>query len=373
MTNPDAKPISLALTRLGALTCRCIVPLWVLIGAAFKLWERNPSLLPAPVLDTVRLGEGVLGLSGTAWFDLAIRLIVGIEVALAMIMVFMPRAARPAAAAILLVFCGVLLGVIVPLWSRDGFAAVLKGSCGCLGGWSPNPLVMLTIDGAMLLSVIKFGRVAAGAPSSRTSSAAGPSAANVSWRHGWQRTLTAVLLLEALVFAAPAPATKPSGDGGNGQSLTDTTPTPPVLPAGIWPGPPAQIEQFYVPEFETWVGKSIIEQDFARLITPAPPADFLTGDWILIFYRKDCDHCEAMLAERFSDSLAIRTLAVAIPDTDPAAALEMPCIECQLASMMPDVQYVVGTPILLRLKNGVVTCAVTDSENSAKLDECLAP
>jgi hypothetical protein len=60
MTSPQRPAATLtARNRLGRVLARAVVPAWILAGASFKLWERNPQLLPKPVTDVTdgRIGN----------------------------------------------------------------------------------------------------------------------------------------------------------------------------------------------------------------------------------------------------------------------------------------------------------------------------
>ena len=73
----------------------------------------------------------------------------------------------------------------------------------------------------------------------------------------------------------------------------------------------------------------------------------------------------------FSGELPAPTLAVAIPDTDPANALEMPETACSFGELVAGPQYVVQTPVVAVIEDGVVTCVYTGADDEAKLLECL--
>ena len=122
--SPTAPPANAAATsdasdlrgKIGFLLVRVIVPLWVLAGALFKLWERNPKLLPGPVRDVSRsiatwfgVGENGFG----EFLDHTLRFLIGTELLLVLVMLFAPRLARAAAIFILSIFVLVLIGVLL--------------------------------------------------------------------------------------------------------------------------------------------------------------------------------------------------------------------------------------------------------------------
>jgi len=343
--------------RLHFLVCRLIVPMWLLAGASYKLWERNPKLLPPPVLNSVLALDPLIWLDGAAWMDTALRLIVCTEFILVGVMLTMPRLARPVAIAVLSLFCTILLAVIVPEFQKGGLAQAWKGSCGCFGASGPNPVIMLGIDAVLLLLAL----FAAPRPAT----------------HAMPRTfglgsagILAVLAVSVVSFV-PDRAVITIEDAGSTAVVKETQATqdiaevvaPPVTPrvvSAAWPSRPATAQPYYIPDFATWKGTRLDSQELALLTSPPPPDSINTGSWIVMLYREDCDHCHEILLNHFSGNLAIPVLAIAIPDTDPAAALEMPCSNCQLRKLVKGPDYVLTTPVLLRLQDGVIKDVVTD-------------
>jgi hypothetical protein len=160
----------------------------------------------------------------------------------------------------------------------------------------------------------------------------------------------------------------------------DTTPsTTPAQPAtqpaasAAWPSAPTKLQPYYLPQFEQWVGKRLREQPVAALITRPIPADLEQGRWVVMFFREDCEHCHAVLDRHFSPKVPMRTLLVTVPDADPAAALPNPCGECTIRSLPKGPDWVIGTPVLLSLKDGVVQGVVsgTDAEDPAKVQSLI--
>lgn len=142
-------------------------------------------------------------------------------------------------------------------------------------------------------------------------------------------------------------------------------------PATIWPGLPAKFERNYLPEFAEFVGKRFSEIPFARLIDGNVPQDFLKGRWIVIYFREDCDHCHMLLSSFFTGKLPVRTMTIAIPDADPNNIMENPCDECVKRSLVKGPTYIVGTPVVLAINDGVVECVVENVDDMAALEACL--
>ena len=61
------------------------------------------------------------------------------------------------------------------------------------------------------------------------------------------------------------------------------------------------------------------------------------------------------------------------PDADPAASLPNPCSECQVRTLPKGPDWVIGTPVLLLVNDGVVKMVVsgTDAEDPAKVQAML--
>ncbi|RLS62784.1 MAG: hypothetical protein DWH97_11130 [Planctomycetota bacterium] len=146
---------------------------------------------------------------------------------------------------------------------------------------------------------------------------------------------------------------------------------PPTNTAKSWPGPPAQLDAFYIAEFAGTEGKPFSDNSFARLIAGTIPADFLTGRWIVIFFREDCEHCHELLSTYFTGKLSVRTMTIAIPDADPNNINQNPCDACAKLSMIKGPNYVIGTPVVLAINDGVVECVIEDAEDMAALEACM--
>lgn len=166
----------------------------------------------------------------------------------------------------------------------------------------------------------------------------------------------------------------PTGAQSTAPTITPPTVTPPTVTppttTKAWPAMPAQVQGFYIAEFANLVGSRLDANDFGVLIQK-PPAKLNEGRWIVIYYRQDCDHCHELMMTHFTGVLNVPTLAVAIPDADPNALLEMPCDSCALAQLIKGPNYVMQTPVVLSMQDGVVTCIVEDIEDMEKLEACI--
>jgi hypothetical protein len=92
-----------------------------------------------------------------------------------------------------------------------------------------------------------------------------------------------------------------------------------------------------------------------------------------MFFREDCEHCHTVLDRHFTPKVPLPTLLVAVPDADPAASLPNPCSECQVRTLPKGPDWVIGTPVLLLVNDGVVKMLLsgTDAEDLAKVQALL--
>ncbi len=370
-TTPACAPSS----RFGFVITRLAVPAWITAGALTKLVENDPRNLPKPIFDAVLSLDGTFGLQGVAWMDFALRSICGAEFVIAGMILCMPRIARPLAAAVLALFCVILLWLIGTGWAKDGFEAVLKGSCGCFGKSGMNPLYMLLIDGTLLAGVMLTGKACG--------------CGQRSWTAGGGRAAIVAAIGIAVAFGMPARSVQLEDPA----STTPTTPTveppvtppanppanPPVNPPAVapsvptssWPARPSQVQPYYLPDFATWVGKPLASQPEMALLDAPPPATIASGTWIVMLYRADCEHCHEVLETHFVGSLKRPALLIGIPDHDPANEQPMPCTECTIRTFLKGPNYVVQTPVVMRIKDGVVEAVCTDHEDAGSLAEVL--
>ena len=127
------------LPTFGFVVIRVLIPLWIASGATMKLIEMDPGLLPRTTI--FEWGKAL----GPEYLDLYLGSFIAIEYLLALTIAFVPILSRPAAIAQLLAFVGVLFGEMV----NGNFL-----NCGCLGGFSPPPWLMLSIDVLLLTACV---------------------------------------------------------------------------------------------------------------------------------------------------------------------------------------------------------------------------
>lgn len=307
---------------LGWVILRVLVPAWLAAGALFKLVENSPSNLPEPIIKVA----GVLGLD----LSFVLHYSVAVELVVAGVILFLPRLAR-AAAVLLLGFFAVIL-----VWETVSGAA----SCGCFGSVTVPPWVTLVIDGSLLLGVLFL------APRGREFAPPTPlrTAAALLW----------TLAVFALSFVA-APGAE--NHGGTAVQTGGTRAT-------MAPVPPS----YYLPDYDSWIGKTWDELDLAPYLGPEPP--FLRhGLAFVVFYRKDCEHCHQLFSTYFAGDPPYPTLLVAVPEKNgfPAqGALPLPCTGCVQRELPAGCDWFFQTPVVVRFEDGRVSCVAEEDPNSPR-------
>lgn len=174
-------------------------------------------------------------------------------------------------------------------------------------------------------------------------------------------------LLLAIPFCLATLACEPAKDS---PPTTDAT----AIETGgdPWGAMPTTVNPFYFTEFEEWVGKPIASQELARLINRPIPAGLDEGRAFLMFYRSDCEHCHQMLEQWFTESVPATTIAVQVPDTDPANAMPFPSTLVKMSTLPKGPDYVISTPALFAIKDGVVTGYASDPDDPETVESCIS-
>jgi hypothetical protein len=362
---------------LGVLFNRLLIPGWLLTGALFKLYYRDPQSLPESIWKTAHAASIDL--------DVLLRGIIGIEFVIAGIMFFSARFARPVAIALMSLFCLILL------WELRVGAA----SCGCLGKVTMPPWLMLAIDVPLLLGAIFF-KPPRPQPHERGES------------NGALRPWPIVAALMVLIvsfgaaFGVPneqvainddvnrdASAVVPpkggddqstasgegdesaaggaeSADGGDEGDPNAGTSSPAPPPGNVQP------PSYYVLEPPKWVGKHWYELEIARYVT-SQPRDVDRGRRYILFYNPTCDHCYDVLRLHFAASLPAPTTVIAIPEYkthfEKQGVYQMPCGECEKLELKFGCNWITSPPVLVALEDGIVQCAAEVQD--VDMPECL--
>ncbi|MEI6274172.1 MAG: hypothetical protein WCQ03_11940, partial [Phycisphaerae bacterium] len=312
----------------GTIMCRGIVPAWLFTGALVKLLDGTPALLPKQVRGVYTWMAKLVGMGAeadlTRFFDIALRGTISMEFTLAAAMILLPRFSRAIAALVLTLFVTILVSVVI---SGDA-------SCGCFGSKGPPPIVVLIIDATMLGCVLLFKPRLPTTQAKRTGALAGAWVAASAFAVAITFGLPAKMMVQAQPIenalptttanastTIPAPMTttvttttntsagtptipaKTTTTATTTANTSATTPTSNQVPAqtpaaatssaslsapsSAWPKPPAQLQPYYMPQVEQWVGKPLRSQPLAALIQQPLPANLEQGRWIVMFYRKD--------------------------------------------------------------------------------------
>jgi hypothetical protein len=327
MTDSNPTPLR---AWIGLLLVRVVVPLWILVGATFKLVEASPRLLPKTILDPAdKMGIDLF---------ILLAVLIALEFLAIAVMVFIGRWARAMAIFMLASFCLILLGEIA------------KGSdtCGCLGTFSPSPWLMLAIDGVLLLGVILFAP-----PAGERQTPAWRTVAATVATLGLGATSFAVLIPRAQgseVIKSNGNGNGENGNGNNGTNGGDPKTGPLPLPS-YWYCSQEKID--------AWTGRPWGEAELFRYL-PVPPVDLDTGTHYVAFYSFTCDHCEEMFDELVTQpALAATVLAIEVPPppgSEDVDGFEMPPTACQFTALPAGVDWIITTPLAFRIENGIVEC-----------------
>jgi hypothetical protein len=314
---------------IAVLLARVVIPLWLLAGAVLKLMDLSPTHLPAAIISWL----GGLGVD----LMFVLRFNIAVELVVVVVMVLLPSLAR---------WTGLLmLGLFMPVLVGD----LLLGasSCGCFGALKVSPWITLVTDVTFFFGLAVLGR---GEP-----------------RLAWKQRISAsrvvaagVLCLAsvAVAFGLPSPAV---GSNGVDQGADVTASGAPSLSA----------DGYYLPDYETWIGQQFLNLEIAAW-TQGLPADLVSGQHYVIFFRKDCEHCHELMEVYFSGPLEWPTTAIAVPERSgwPTENLQpFPCGDCSLAELPAGIDWFMKTPVLVRLSDGLVECA---AEVDPITPECLA-
>lgn len=380
---PTDSPTPTTRTTIGTLLCRVIVPLWLVAGALFKLSDLNPNVLPPPVKSVVFALGDMLNADLADWLVLNMRAMIAVELTFVVIMVLVPRLARVAAISMLSLFCVVL---VAELWGtvqsakfqKEGVASLLE-PCGCFGAWSPPTIVTFMIDLALLVGCL----VCPQGPRARSIPSAGLATAALG---------ASLVLGPAVAFGRPAktivappqpdasatqqtnPAgTDPTGTDSTGQTATKPTETPaaPAAAATPWPAMPTKLAPTYVILDKRAIGKPFASLPTAGLLAAQVPADIQTGRKTFVFYRENCDHCFEMMNKHFAGKVGNPTYSIKVPDSTGGKTYPNPCKECTTWELPKGPDYMIETPMVMTLVDGVIAAICKDSDKPGAIEATL--
>ena len=128
---------------------------------------------------------------------------------------------------------------------------------------------------------------------------------------------------------------------------------------------------------ETWVGLPLAE---TRLLEHLPQVEPLSADQptLVAFYRPECAACHTFFDEHLGSPPPARTIAVRVPPAagvdpvDTGSPGEVSCRSCIHLSLPEGPTWLVETPTVLILEDGVVTC-VTGEDYERCLSRLRGP
>ncbi len=298
-----------------------LAALWVLAGAAYKLFSGSPNDLP-PIVRDFFLGP-----------DLTFRLAIAIELSICALVFLRPRIGWWLLAAQFAVFLAILVQLILSGAS----------SCGCFGSKvTITPATMFTIDGLCLLAMLAT-RPWKNLPEE-------PASSRIS------------LVLAALLAAWVAPFTLIESAPENIVAKTDEQ-------TGAWQAP-EKIGRYAALNPDTWVGKDIHDTELAAYMNV--DEQILDGTWIL--YRVSCDHCARYLkhlADTYDPMAGKFYTYVRLSEEGDEEAREVDpaTLAYGMEAILPTTAWVITPPWRLELEGGIVTEAVFEGDFEERLGE----
>lgn len=335
-------------SRAGMVLTRIVVPLWILTGALFKLYERNPGNLPVIIRDSAKqlFEPGVTG-----WF-IILRTLIGLELFAVAVMILVPRLSRAMAIFMLTSFCAILAGDMVKNAT----------SCGCFGSLPVKPWHMLLIDGSLLLGVVVTWVMSHPIPVAAAREN-GPSLLKPALAMIPLMVLglgAGFMVPERAVIEQPVvPGTMPTSQP---TTMAATKPAPAADPT-INPTPRGIPGNWVTPNDveAAWVGKPWRDMELFQFMQRWPK-DIDKGTHYVVFYGRTCDHCHEMFEVDLFRPLDAPVSVVEVPfsrtEMRAADAWEMPqTAPLEHLELPLGCSYVMTTPLALRIEDGKITCA----------------
>lgn len=239
---------------------------------------------------------------------------------------FHPRWSRWIAAMCFAIFLSVSLA--------KGLAG--EASCGCFGEVSVNPWITAGIDGLAVLTLLL----------ARLADRFSPFA-YLGRKHRLAFGLLSLLILGSVAWWIV---------GAQGSRLNDTDETP-------------RLGSMIVIDPQEWIGRRL------PLLSHIDNAEQLqSGSWLMVLYRRDCQSCHEQLPLLFT---ALRRIPLGGEHRTLVALIEVPSNSLRssfLGNEKPDAlmklptgpQWIVQTPLFLRVQNGIVCGAAHTAEEALR-------
>jgi hypothetical protein len=305
----------------GTIICRVIVPMWIGVGMYRKLLDFSPLILPRWISEVGSSIAGhVGGVTPTDVLTMLLYAILIVEGSAVVTMIFVSYLARPVAILMLTLFCGAL----AVEWMRHG-----EGSCGCFGTTQLSINHVLLADGVLLILAVLFN------PGHYDSS-------------GVRESVIGMTSVAALVGATMVPnhawiSQVRSSGSVDGQSEVGKLFSQP--------------REWYWPGVDRWVGKRWNELDVADLVSDEL-ADWNEGVRLIVFHRADCVECKQLQDKVFRQSAPYPTTFVLVPSSSGGNQLPYtpPCSNCVYVGVKRGPKWIIQTPLIVRLVDGIVVC-----------------
>ena len=289
-----------------------LAALWILAGAAYKLFSGSPNDLP-PVVREFFLGP-----------ELTFKLAIAVELSITCLALLRPRLGWLPEVMLFAVFLAILVQLI----------ASGEASCGCFGSKvTVPPAVMFAIDGACLLAILL----------------------TKPWKLPPGKGAPIALAVVAIAASCAAPFL-----------LIKTAPEDLVAQVdeqtGAWKLP-AQLPRFAELNPRTWVGKDIHDTELAVWLN----VDELIPDGSWILYRVSCDHCARYikhLHDNFDPMAGKFYTYVRLSEAgeEDAREVDQAHLAIGMEALLPSLDWVITPPWRLELENGMVTEAVFEGD-----------
>ena len=316
MTEQELSASQSVSMRLGAWLTQFIVPLWVFFGAFSKANGATAKSLPRSILDA----GSIIGFKDYYIWLLVLLIIEFIFVG---VMFFMPKLARKAATILLTTFLVVLL---IEMFGYGNYE-----SCGCLGEHSLSPMMMFAIDFLLLIGIIIFK----------------PKLITCTFTQCKNGYVSFIIFI-AITTWYSTDRVLSERNSTSGENINLKLPN-----------------SWYPQDLGSWEGKSV--DDIILFSWVEWPENIRVGKQYVIFYGMACDHCEELLYMHFEFDVQFPTTLVAIPeskdDFNEDGAFENPCFECIKTRLPLGVDWIIGTPMVIALEDGIVQCAIESEES----------